>query len=232
MNKIISYQKLVVDRLGIISIIITLLIIPSDLLAQNSEINIPKGWEKDPPEIASLVDFTRSESNLRVAIIRYIEDKKSINRRYEVLLSPVRHKRLRDFHLAWQKRLKELDFETLNHEGQIDYIALSNQIKYDLEMLKLADRQAKEIAPLLPFGDKIRLLQENRHDRKRVDPREAATILDEIANQVSRLTNSLIAKGEETNGIVVRKDISSINAWRASKQIQHLQGVLKNFNTF
>ena len=89
MNKIISYQKLVVDRLGIISTIITLLIIPSDLLAQNSEINIPKGWEKDPPEIASLVDFTRSESNLRVAIIRYIEDKKSINRRYEVLLSPV-----------------------------------------------------------------------------------------------------------------------------------------------
>ena len=232
MNKIIYYQELVINRLRILSIIIILLIIPSDLLAQNSEINIPKGWEKDPPVLASLVDFTKSESNLRVAIIRYIEDKESINRRYEVLLSPVRHKRLRDFHLAWQKRLKELDFGTLNHEGQIDYIALSNQIKYDLEMLELADRQAKEIAPLLPFGDKIRLLQENRHDRKRVDPREAATILDEIANQVSRLTNSLISKGEETNGIVDRKDISSINAWRASKQIQHLQGVLKNFNTF
>ena len=212
MNKITSYKKLAIYRLVIISIIIIFITIPSELLAQNSEINIPKGWEKDPPELAPLVDFTKSESNFRIAIIRYIEDKESINRRYEVLLSPVRHKRLRDFYLAWQRRLKELDFETLNHEGQIDYIALSNQIKYDLEMLKLADRQAKEIAPLLPFGDKIRLLQENRHDRKRVDPREAATILDEIANQVNSLTNSLISKGKETNGIVVRKDNSSINA--------------------
>ena len=85
MNKITSYKKLAIYRLVIISIIIIFITIPSELLAQNSEINIPKGWEKDPPELAPLVDFTKSESNFRIAIIRYIEDKESINRRYEVL---------------------------------------------------------------------------------------------------------------------------------------------------
>ena len=74
------------------------LTMPGGLYAQNAEINIPKGWEQDPPVLSSLIDFTKSESNLRVAVKRYVEDKASIKRRYEVLFSPARHKRLRDFH--------------------------------------------------------------------------------------------------------------------------------------
>jgi uncharacterized protein (DUF885 family) len=209
-----------------------LLVIPCVLYAQNAEINISKGWAEDPPILSSLIDFTKSESNLRVAVKRYVEDKASIKRRYEVLFSPARHKRLRDFHLAWQKRLEELDFDALNHEGQIDYIALRNRIEYDLEMIKLAERQAKQMAPLLPFGDKIRLLQENRHDRKRVDPKVAAATLDEIANQISSLINTLIAEAKETNGLVIRSGISSITAWTVARQIEHLQSVLENYNTF
>ena len=232
MKKSMAHLRSIIVRLCAILVVIALIIIPRNLWAQNPDIKISKGWEGDPPKLSSLIEFTKSESNLRIAVKRYIEDKASIKRRYEVLLSPVRHKRLREFHRAWQKRLKELDFDALNHEGQIDYIALSNQIKYDLEMIKLAELQAKQIAPLLPFGDKIRLLQENRHDRQRVDPKVAAATLDEIANQISSLTNLLISQGKKTDGIVVRNDISPINAWRATKQIQHLQGVLEDYNTF
>ena len=232
MRKSMVHIRSIIVRLCAMLVVIALITIPRNLWAQNPDINISKGWEGDPPKLSSLIEFTKSESNLRIAVKRYIEDKASIKRRYEVLFSPVRHKRLREFHRAWEKRLKELDFDALNHEGQIDYIALSNQIKYDLEMIKLARLQAKQIAPLLPFGDKIRLLQENRHDRKRVDPKIAAATLDEIANQISSLTNLLISQGKKTDGIVVRNDISPINAWRATKQIQHLQGVLKDYNTF
>ena len=232
MKKSMAHLRSIIVRLCAILVVIALIIIPRNLWAQNPDIKISKGWEGDPPKLSSLIEFTKSESNLRIAVKRYIEDKASIKRRYEVLLSPVRHKRLREFHRAWQKRLKELDFDALNHEGQIDYIALSNQIKYDLEMIKLAELQAKQIAPLLPFGDKIRLLQENRHDRQRVDPKVAAATLDEIANQISSLSNLLISQGKKTDGIVVRNDISPINAWRATKQIQHLQGVLEDYNTF
>ena len=116
----------IVMRFCAMLVVVALIAMPSDLYAQNAEINISKGWEEDPPRLSSLIDFTKSESNFRIAVKRYVEDKASIKRRYEVLLSPVRHKRLRAFHRGWQKRLKELDFETLHHEGQIDYNALSN----------------------------------------------------------------------------------------------------------
>ncbi len=52
-----------------------LLLIPCSLLAQNSDIILPDGWDDDPPELASLVTFARGESDLRVAVVRYLEDK-------------------------------------------------------------------------------------------------------------------------------------------------------------
>jgi len=232
MRKFIVHLRSIIVTLYPMLVLTVFLTMPGGLYAQNAEINIPKGWEQDPPVLSSLIDFTKSESNLRVAVKRYVEDKASIKRRYEVLFSPARHKRLRDFHRAWQKRLKELDFDALNHEGKIDYIALRNRIEYDLEMLKLAERRAVQMAPLIPFGDQIRLLQENRHDRKRVDPKTAAATLDGVAKQVISLTNTLIAEAKETDGVVVRSGVSSNTAWTAARQIEHLQSVLKDYNTF
>ena len=90
----------IVMRFCAMLVVVALIAMPSDLYAQNAEINISKGWEEDPPRLSSLIDFTKSESNFRIAVKRYVEDKASIKRRYEVLLSPVRHKRLRAFHRA------------------------------------------------------------------------------------------------------------------------------------
>jgi len=61
-----------------------LLLLPYSLLAQNSDVILPEGWDDDPPELTSLVTFARGESELRVAVIRYLEDKSAIERRYEV----------------------------------------------------------------------------------------------------------------------------------------------------
>ncbi len=209
-----------------------LMMIPPSLSAQNPEINLPAGWAEDAPVLASLVEFTRSESDLRVAVIRYVEDKASLGRRYEVHYSPVRNQRLKAFHLAWRQRLEELDFDALNHEGQIDYIALRNRIDYDLEMLNLEKRQAKEMAPLIPFGDRLRLTQEERHDRKRVDPETAANMLDEVAQQVTALKKTLVTEAKEAGGLAKRKGISPAIAWRAARQIEHLRATLADWNTF
>ena len=111
MRKSMVHIRSIIVRLYAILVVIALIIIPRNLWAQNPDIKISKGWEGDPPKLSSLIEFTKSESNLRIAVKRYVEDKASIKRRYEVLLSPVRHQRLRDFHRAWQKRLKELDFD-------------------------------------------------------------------------------------------------------------------------
>ena len=124
-----------------------LLLSPCCLLAQNSDIIPQQGWGDDIPELSSLVNFARSESDLRVALIRYVEDKAAIKRRYEVLLSPTRIERLTEFYLGWQTKLKELSFGDMNHEGQVDYIALRNRIEYDLEAVRLDQERGRETRP-------------------------------------------------------------------------------------
>jgi len=206
-------------------IALLLLFAPLGAMAQNPHLVLPPGWADDPPALDSLVDFARGESELRNAISRYVLDREAIERRYEVLYSPVRIERLSDFHLGWQERLEALDFDDLNFEGQLDYIALRNRIDYDIEMLALEEERGRQIAPLLPFGDTLRRLQEDRHDRKRVDPRTAAESLDAVADQLAALTAAL-ESGDA--GI----DVSPVVAWRAANQIGHLAEVLADWNTF
>jgi len=207
-----------------------LLLVPYNLLAQDANVFLPEGWADDPPALVSLVSFARGESELRVAVNRYLEDKAAIERRYEVRYSAARINRLTEFHLGWQVRLKELSFDDLNHEGQVDYIALRNRIDYDLEALGLEEERGQEISPLLPFADSLRRLQENRHDRQRVHPRTAAGTLNSVANEVSELTDELTA--DDADATDRWEDISPVVASRAANEVQNLRTVLADWNTF
>ncbi|MDA0824740.1 MAG: hypothetical protein O3C28_20310, partial [Proteobacteria bacterium] len=199
-----------------------LLLLPTCLLAENPDTDTQQTWSADPPELSSLVTFARQESDLRVATIRFVEDRKSIERRYEVQYSPARHQRLREFLNGWRQQLQKVDFESLNHEGQIDYIALRNKITYDIEMLALDVEKGKEIAAQLPFGDHIRLLQENRHDRIRANPRETATILDNVATQIDELTAKLENDANNSSKAPKRDNAAKVVARRAASHIDHL----------
>ena len=187
-----------------------------------------QGWADDPPALGSLVAFAETESDLRVAIERYLLDKAAIERRFEVLYSPVRIERLTAFYLGWQQNLAALDFDSLNDEGQIDYVALRNRIEYDIETLRLHEERGAEIAVLLPFSDELRLLQEQRHDRQRVHPRTAAQTLDDVARQLAVMTEEL----NDPDNAGEFEDISPVVAWRAANQVEHLQTVLADWNTF
>ena len=208
------------------------LIMPVCLAAQEPHTILPDGWSGDAPELASLVTFAQSESDLRVAIVRYLEDKAAVERRYEVLYSPVRMTRLERFYDDWQQRLDALDFDSLNSEGQIDFIALRNRIRYDIESLRLDRERGQQMAALLPFADDIRLLQEERHDRNRVVPRAAATQLDRLAGQLDELSGEIEREGQETGELVERRNVSTVVAWRAARQVEHLRSILADWNTF
>ena len=163
---------------------------------------------------------------------RYLQDVAAIERRYPVPYSPARDARLRRLREGWRQRLGELDFNALNFEGQIDYIALRNRIDYGIETLRLTDERAVQIAPLLPFADDIRLLQEQRFDRKRVDARVAATTLDRIAKQATELTHKLKQQAGKSGEPVNRRDVSAVVAMRAAEQVQKLREVLSDWNKF
>ena len=207
----------------------------------------PGGWASDPPRLESLVTFAQGESDLRVAVVRYAADRAAILRRYEVQYSPVRAERLRAFYDGWQKSLRAIDFDELNHEGQIDYLDLRNRIDFDLAALASDIERGTQIAPLLPFADRIRLLQEERHDRKRIDPRAAGNAMDEIADLAKDSGKALEASvktAQEAKSVLARKPapaskaapapapVSRVVAARAAAQVTHLLDVLTDWTSF
>ena len=200
--------------------------------AQTPQVDVPDGWAADPPVLASLVEFGRDESDLRIVIERFLEDEGAVGRRYPVPFSPERHARFRAFYEGWQDRLEALDFDGLNEEGQIDYILLRNRLTYALETLALDQERWEQIASLAPFNDDIRRLQEARFDRTRVVPREAASTLDALAQQVSALTRRLVDEGRRTGGVVSRPGITPAAAWRAAGHVRAMRDVLADWNTF
>ena len=186
------------------------------------------GWAADAPDVSSLVRVAHDESDLRIAINRYVLDKAAIKRRYPVQYSPVRTKRLDLFFRDWQANLANVDFETLNREGQIDYVALKNVITYDIDRLRLTRARGDEVGALLTFAEPLRLLIEARLDRIRVVPRDAATTLDAIEKEIKALV-ALLAKGERPRGWDSAK---AVVAWRSTNQIEHLRTELAEWNTF
>ncbi|MEX2526216.1 MAG: DUF885 family protein [Gemmatimonadota bacterium] len=200
--------------------------------AERPEVFLDPSWAEDPPELASLVTFARGESDLRVAVTRYLEDRDAIYRRYPVDYSPVRQARLREFYRGWEARLQQADFDALNHEGQMDYILLRNRLTYEMEMLDLDEERWSETAPLVPFAEPLRLLQETRHDRVRVDPRETASTMDRVAQEVEALTAGLVADARAGGGVASRPGITPTIANRAAGYVGHLRSTVDDFNTF
>src|SRR5690625_5215367 len=200
--------------------------------AQTRTVAAPDGWAEDAPDLASLVDFARGESDLRVAVERYVADRAAVGRRYPVPYSPVRIERMRDLAQSWLARLESLDFNALNHEGQIDYILLRNNIEHDLASLVEEERRREEMAPLVPFFDALRRFQEERYDRKRVDPRAAAGTLDALDGEIRRLSAELAAEARRAGGTVEREGITPVVALRAANHIDALRRVLADWNTF
>ena len=149
-----------------------LVAMPGLLFAQTPGTSTLRGWGDDPPALSSLVAFAHTESDLRVAVTRYTAGfLPHSSEGYPVAYSPARAARLLKFQEGWQRRLGELDFASLNFEGQIDYLALRKRIEYEIEKLRLQQERSAQMAGLLPFQDAIRQLEEDRLDRKRVDGR-------------------------------------------------------------
>jgi hypothetical protein len=207
-----------------------LLALPVAVFAQSPAPTTPAGWADDPPSLNALVELARTESVLRVAVTRYTQDIAAVERRYPVQYSPARIARLRKLHEGWRQQLATLDFSKLDREGQIDYLALRNRITYALDRLALDEQRAVQLKPLLPFYDDIRLLQEQRFDRKPVDARAAAATLDRITKQAGELTSAL--KEPPKSGAKKSPAVSGAVAARAEAALQHLRETLKDFHNY
>ena len=190
------------------------------------QVATPAPWAADPPALASLVAFDRSQSDLRVAVDRYREDRAALLRRWDVPYSPVRRARLRDFYRGWQGSLPALDFDALNQEGRIDYVLLRTQLAFELEMLDQEADADAEMAPLVPFAHAVGELQEARRDRRDVDARATAATLDAIADELAPLTATLRDRG------AAAPVVKGVVAERAAQHTDDLRRTLRGWHGF
>jgi len=192
------------------------------LLGQSED--SPAAALQDPPAVAPLVRFHRSESDLRAALERYREDRSALLRRYDIPMSPVRRDRMRSFYQGWLGALTATDFQGLNHEGQVDYVLLRNRLEFELQMVEQESIQAREMAPLVPFARALQRLQEARRDRLRsIDARATADTLARVTEEVVALTEA-IRGGEWSPG-----GIRGVVAVRAARLTEDLSETLEGW---
>ncbi|UCC26716.1 MAG: DUF885 family protein [Gemmatimonadales bacterium] len=176
---------------------------------------------RDPPALDALVDFDRDQSDMRVAILRYEEDRSALMRRYDIPLSPVRRARLERFYQGWLDALDDMDFDALNHEGKVDYVLLRNRLGFEMEMLGQEAALAAEMEPLLPFQRSLQHLQEERRERvARLNARAVADTLNRVAREVEALTVRFQNGGEDL------PEVRGVLAERAARQVGSLLRML------
>ncbi len=185
----------------------------------------PPGWAESPPGLGDLVDFGREQSDLRVVVTRYDQDRSALFRRYDVQYSPERRVRFRAFYRGWLDRLGELDFDGLNHEGQVDYVLLRNRLEFELEMLDQEEAAVAAMEPLVPYALDLGRLQEARRDRLDVDSRAVADTLDAAAGRIDALVADL-------RGGRGPAPVRAVDAERAAQWLGQLQRTLRGWYGF
>ena len=172
------------------------------------------------PDLAALVGAPASE--LANVVSRYSTDYSSIARRYEAANSPDQRKRMRDFFAGWRSKLRAVNFEKLSQEGKADWVLLDNDIEHELNLLGRMNRQGTETQALLPFADRLLLLQDARRKLTSVEPRSAASTVAAVTRQV----DSLRAIYEDAkSGPKVPRTVAN----RAARQVDEIKSVTGNW---
>ncbi len=134
------------------------------------------------PDLGPLID--RRESELRLVVTRYREDRAALLRRYDVPFGAERRSRLGEFYQAWRRRVDQIDFDRLSPDGRIDQILLARRVDYELGLLEREATRIREIESLAPFLGALTALPESRRRLEAPDPQAVARNLALVSRQI------------------------------------------------
>ncbi len=140
-----------------------------------------------------LIGPNLTESGMRRVIERYQADRGSLLRFYTVESSTVRRERLIRFYGGWLETLRQIDFDSLRQEEQIDYLLFRNQLEHEMRELGLRAAALAEITPLVPFADVITGLETSRRRMEKVDPARIAATLNALGKTIANIRRSIEA---------------------------------------
>src|SRR5262245_50196298 len=117
--------------------------------------------------------FPSEPESIRDLIQRWVTDRQTIERFYDLPLSAHRSEVLDVFYSDWLKRLDAIDFDALDQDNRIDYLLLRGEIRYRKRELVEERRERERLAGLLPFAQQLLVLEEARRRLDPVDGRQA-----------------------------------------------------------
>ncbi|HUQ47134.1 MAG TPA: DUF885 family protein [Gemmatimonadaceae bacterium] len=187
------------------------------------------------PDLAQLV--ARPQSEMTTVVVRFSEDLKSLEQRYDSPNSPAQRPRMRVFYNDWTRHLKSIDFDRLSQEGKVDYVLLNNYFKHEIFLIDRQETLRGEIGSLVPFADRLMGLQDTRRELKPINAKAAAVVLAAVGRQVDSL-RALIesppkpdtAKGAGAKPMAPK--VSRTVANRAARTVDQIRFVLGDWNKF
>ena len=189
----VLFRKTLSLHSGLVLALCTLM--PWSLLAQTPDVQ-PE--EKPLPVVAPFADVETSE--MRTTVERFSLDRDALLRRYDSPQSAERRERLRTFYEDWTEALTDVDFDRLGLEGQIDYVLLQHELRYQLYELDREARLAEEMRPFIPFAPTITRLFDAWRADPAIEPRATADTLAVLVQAVAETEKRLnsLAQSEKT----------------------------------
>ncbi|MEZ5426997.1 MAG: DUF885 family protein [Pyrinomonadaceae bacterium] len=149
-----------------------------------------------------LNQYNEPPSRLRGVIEKFSEDYGSLSRFYTAPTSPNRIARFQEFYSGWQAFLDKQNFDSLNHDEQIDYLLFANYLRHERSELDRYQGQLKEMEALIPFARAISDLEDERRQLKTIDPAKTAALLNDLNEQIVKTRKAVeagqIAKPKRT----------------------------------
>lgn len=189
--------------------------------------------------------FCASAAELYDTVRQYSHERSTVSRAYDVPWSEARFNRFEKLYQNWQERLPEMPFEKLNQQGRIDYLLLRNELASQQHQQQVQRERLGEMEELLVFRKPVQELELARLRLQPLDPREAATTVSALAEQVKKIKERVEkgkkAKADKTNETATAKEsekreeplkVSAALARRTASAVNEVRNTLKGWYGF
>ncbi|MDI1242914.1 MAG: DUF885 family protein [bacterium] len=168
------------------------------------------------------VEQTETPSRLRGTIERFEQDSGALNRFYSAQTSANRSARMKALYAEYLGEVRGLNFESLSHDEQVDYILFRNYLNHEQQEQLRFDTQLAEIGGLIPFAKTIADLEDSRRRLEPIEDAKTAALLDELARTVAATQKSVDGATRPKRTV----------AARASRTLIQLRNTLRNWYNF